>query len=119
VVRELDAARALAGRRGELEAAFDDVGESLGPSATTGGAPVAAYRRFGVTRAVNTGVVDELATLAVCLVVEDGVSGSAAAPAAATTTALTAQVTRVLRVWVVVRTMYSLRMVAAPGGPRM
>jgi arsenite-transporting ATPase len=34
-VRELDAASALAARRGDLEAAFDDVGDSIGPGAAT------------------------------------------------------------------------------------
>jgi hypothetical protein len=74
----------------------------LGPSTTTGGPPVAANRLFGVTRAVNAGVADEVATLGVCLsAAADGDSRGATAAAAATTTALTAPAMNFLRLWVV------------------
>jgi len=51
----------------------------LGPSTTTGGPPVAANRLFGVTRAVNAGVADEVVALGACLAprADDGFPGNA------------------------------------------
>jgi hypothetical protein len=73
-----------------------------------------------VTRAANAGVIDDVAAYVVCLAAGagDGVPGSAAVPAAAMTTAPTAPVMSLLRVWVVL-TMYSWRVVAAPNRPHV
>ena len=82
------------------------------PSTTTGGAPAAAYRLLGVTRAVSVGVADEVATYGVCFAVGvDAGSRGVAAAAAAMTTAPTAPVMSFLRVWVVFM-MCSLGVVA-------